>query len=350
MKLPVTSCLWVIIAASAWTGCRASPAPSRVGSADGTGSCRAVLEKDVQAFLSKRQPAYMSSRLKARAWLDELSVDPEELRTHGIKGKKKLVELLDGYVWMMRSPLPGEEKWLRERIEHVVAITRTDGYHDMADVDDLTFKQDATSYMRAAYLMDGLGLDTTFYREQMEKVKPRYDAHMSGRGPAQQMIFHLYYQHFGLAEPFPLDRAFEKGVIAGRPDPAGLERMDIYHLTHEIFMPFRYGEVRETDFFDESDVTYLTGALPVLVKRRIQARDPDLVAELVLCMEYLDLENHSAYLDGLGYLLENQNEDGSWGHYPDADRSFGEWASYHVYLHTTKLAASALINAWRCPD
>ena len=197
--------------------------------------------------------------------------------------------------------------------------------------------------------MDEVGIDTTFYRKQMAKVIDRYDSHMPKRGPAQQMIFHVYYGHFGFEEPFPLDAAFEKGIITARADPETMKRMQMYHLTHEIFMPFRYGEVRQSDFFDDGDVEYLAGTLPVLVRRRIDVGDPDLVAELVLCMEYLDLEDDTAYREGLGFLLESQKTDGSWGHYPDSDKKFGAWATYHIYLHTTKLALAALVNAYRCP-
>jgi hypothetical protein len=249
----------------------------------------------------------------------------------------------------MRDPPGGAEEALRGRIEEVVAPTRQASFHDMASIDDGQFREDATSYMRAAYLMDGLGMDTTGYVAEMRKVKPRFDEQMPGRGPAQQMIFHMYYEHFGFEEPFPLAGAFESGRIAARADPHTLGRMPIYHLTHEVFMPFRYGELRHSDFFSTDDLSYLRGALPVLVARRIEARDPDLVGELVLCMEYLDFEDDPAYRDGLGFLLGCQNGDGSWGSYPEAEARLGSYARYHVYLHTTKLALSALVAAFRCP-
>lgn len=331
------------------TACRACPSPSEQPAREQDANCRQSHPVHLRAHLERNEQGYLEARRDARSWLDNLTVDPEQLRTHGIKGKKKLVEILDAYVWMLRAPLAGEEPSLEKRVREVVEVTSYPDYHDMASVDDRQFKQDATSYMRAAYLMDELGLDTTYYRQQMKKVMDRYDAHLPRRGPAQKMIFHVYYEHFGFEEPFALDQAFEKGIITSRSDPQTMKRIEMYHLTHEIFMPFRYGEVRETDFFDDADIEYLARALPVLVKRRISSRDPDLVAELVLCMEYLDLENDPAYTEGIDFLLSSQNPDGSWGYYPKAEEVYGEWAVYHVYLHTTKLALSALINAWRCP-
>jgi hypothetical protein len=336
--------------ALAAAGCRCGPEQHRSGADERPQDCRSPLDPETRTLLERHESDYLEARRRATAWLDRLEVDPAELRARGIKGKKKLVELLDAYAWMSRCPLEGEREALERRVRSIVAVTDTEAYHDMGTIDDRQFKQDATSYMRAAYLMDELGLDTTFYREQIAKVKARYDGHMPRRGPAQRMIFHVYYQHFGLEEPFPLDAAFDEGVISRRPDPSTLGRMRIYHLAHEIFMPYRYGRVRQSDFFDPSDVDYLGRALPVLVRRRIGVHDPDLVAELVLCMEYLDLEADPAYREGLAFLLDSQSSDGSWGSYPRADRRFGRWATYHVYLHTTKLALSALINAWRCPE
>lgn len=338
-----------IVAVSLAAGCRACPPPEATGRTAPGRACRDGLGERTGAFLDASEDRYLEARAGGRSWLDTLHVDHVDLRSRGIKGKKKLVELLDAYVWLLRDPLRDERETLKTRAAEVVAPTRDPAWHDMASVDDLQFKQDATSYMRAAYLMDRLGMDTRGYVQEMVKVLPRLNAHMTTRGPSQQMIFHIYYEHFGFEEPFALDGAFEKGRIAARADPHTLERMPIYHLTHEIFMPYRYGEVRETDFFDPDDLDYLRTALPVLLRRRIAARDPDLVGELVLCMEYLDLENEPGYLEGLSFLLESQNDDGSWGRYPEADRRFGPYARYHIYLHTTKLALSALVNAFRCP-
>lgn len=102
-------------------------------------------------------------------WMDNLTVDPLELRGAGIKGKKKLVEQLESYYRLWQVATDDEKVKLIVRIRQVVAITYQDRYHDMATVSDLWFKQDATSYLRAAVLMERLGLDTRQYREEIKQ-------------------------------------------------------------------------------------------------------------------------------------------------------------------------------------
>jgi hypothetical protein len=329
------------------------PAPPRAAAGEPTGAaeidCRASLPPGTRRFFDERQQRYEDARGRARAWLDKLSVDHLELRRHDIKGKKKVVEHLDAYAWLLRDPLGAGDE-LQRRFAEVAALTRDPSFHDMAEVDESQFRQDATSYLRAAYLMDRRGLDVSWYLEEILRVLPRYNARMESRGATARMLFHIYYDHFGLEEPFPLAASYASGTIRSRPDPVTLKRMSTYRLTHEIFMPFRYGEVRDANFFDRGDLDYLAFALPVLLRRSIAGEDPDLAAELVLCMEYLDLVRDPAYREGIDYLLAVQNENGSWGDYPDAERDFGSLADYHVYLHTTKVALSALVNAFRCPE
>ena len=61
---------------------RTSPASSRI----------------IEAFLNLNQARYREALVRTRSWLDTLEVNPTDLRAHGIKGKKKLAELLDVYL------------------------------------------------------------------------------------------------------------------------------------------------------------------------------------------------------------------------------------------------------------
>src|SRR5215471_12113538 len=116
---------------------------------------------------------YRQSMKRAQTWLDTLRVDPADLRAHGIKGKKKLVELMDAYYSLWKVAPPEDRAPLLARIRDVVKVTYEPAYHDMLSTSDELFKEDATSYLRAAVLMDRLGLDTRLYRAEILKIQDR---------------------------------------------------------------------------------------------------------------------------------------------------------------------------------
>jgi hypothetical protein len=297
---------------------------------------------DLSRFLAANRPAYSDAMRRARAWLDALHVDPEELRSKGIKGKKKLVEQLEAYYRLWRvAPAPGKGPLL-ERIKKVVGVTYEDRYHDMGSISDAWFRQDATSYLRAPYLMDRLGLDTRRYRREIAKIQPRLDAQMSERGPNQQDTFHLYYQHFGLKEPFPLAGASRKGLIASRRDPATLSTIDLYDLTHEVYAQYDYGDRLDVDPFPAADRAYLRSALSSLAARYLGQHAIDPLAEIVECLHYLRLQGEPGYRDGVSFLLAGQNQDGSWGTYAQERALLGDYVRQGYQLHTTLVAILAL--------
>ncbi len=301
------------------------------------------------AFLEGNRAVYGEVLLRARHWLDNLRVDPIELRAAGIKGKKKLVELLDTYFRLWQIASGSEKTALLERIRRAAAVTSDPRYHDMKTVDDATFKEDATSYLRAAYLMDRLGLDTTRYRREIAAIKPRLDAQMARRGVHQRLAFHLYYRHFGLSEPFSLDRAAREGVIAGRRAPAAMSWNEAYDFTHEIFVPYEFGEKLDADPFTAADAAYIRSALETLIPQYIAKANPDLVGELVSCTRMVRLVERPVYRQGLTFLLESQNPDGSWGSVEWARGKYGEWAPQATLLHTTGVVVDALALAFHEP-
>lgn len=324
--------------------------PGAVGTA-GAAQATAVSPQaagSIGEYLDSRRARYQQAIQRARTWVDTLVVDPLELRQHNIKGKKKLAECLDFYLKLYSLAPPEEKGALLAEITKRVAITGEARYHDLAALNDLQFKEDATSYLRVAFLMDRLGLDTARYREEIKKVLPRLNAHMTTRGTDQRMAFHLYYQHFGLAEPFPLESAFQAGIIAARRDPAGFSnKMDVYSLTHEIFVPYQFGEKLDAQFFSADDKTYLRRALEYLAGQYIRLNDPDVVAELSSCMSYLQFTDLPVYREALSYLLDCQQADGKWGNYEAARPFYGDYVNQGFYLHTTLVAVDALATAFQ---
>ena len=302
----------------------------------------------IAAFLDLNQARYREALVRTRSWLDTLEVNPTDLRAHGIKGKKKLAELLDVYLRLYDLATADDKKALQERIRSITAMTAMPGYHDMACIDDKQFKEDSTSYLRAAFLMDRFGLDTKLYRQEILKVLPRLNTHMQYRGSDQRMAFHLYYKHFGLAEPFPLQAAYQTGVISARHDPAWFKqnKMEIYNLTHEIFVPYEFGEKLDADFFAEPDKAYLRPLLADLTTYGIGLDDADITAELTSCLRYLHCTDLPVYPASLQYLLKSQRPDGKWGNYEQHRGYYGDYVNQAFYLHTTLVVVDALTTAF----
>jgi hypothetical protein len=304
-----------------------------------------------KAFLTKNRDRYQRSIQRARSWLDGLTVDPAELRAAGIKGKKKLVELLDAYVRLHAIASPNEKRQIIERVKAVVAVTYTPEYHDMLTISDRHFKQDATSYLRAALLLEGLGLDTKMYRVEIAKVHQRLNGHMSKRGSHQKMAFHWYYSHFGLEEPFDLATGFNAGVIASRLSPyAYRSNLKVYQLTHEVFVPYEYGEKLDAEYFSREDLEYLRHALDRLTVYYIMKNDPDITAELISCLRFLRMTDLPVYREGLEYLLRSQQDDGKWGDYERYRKRYGDFVNHGYYLHTTTVTIDALSIAFNFPE
>jgi len=291
---------------------------------------------------------YEQAVKKARQWLDQLKVDPIELRAHGIKGKKKLAEILDTYFRLYSAANPQDKQNILTRVKSLTLVAVQTNYHDMLVINDLEFKQDATSYLRVAYLMERFGLDTKFYRAQIQKTHQRLNEHMASRGVDQRMAFHWYYEHFGLKEPFPLESAFQAGLIVSRKQVDWFKQnpMQSYDLTHEVFVPYKFGEDLGVDFFSPGDKTYLRGILADIIPWYIQHKEVDLLSEFILCAAYLKATDLPACRDGLNFLLESQNANGSWGQYEQYRLTMGNYVDQGLYLHTTMVALDALVMAF----
>jgi prenyltransferase beta subunit len=83
--------------------------------------------------------------------------------------------------------------------------------------------------------------------------------------------------------------------------------------------------------------------------RYIDRNDPDILGELVSCMRFLRFVDVPVYGRGLAYLLDAQNEDGSWGSYPKAEVTHGSYVRQGWLLHTTLVALDALTVAFHEP-
>lgn len=317
-------------------GCRGEPGGPALDQA-----CRQDGLRRTAELVRKNRERYLKARDLALAYLDRLAIDPIALRAEGLKGKKKLVELLDAYAALHRHARGPLRERIAGRFRRAAAVTGRPEYHDLAAADERQLHQDATSYLRALYLMDQMGLDTRAYRREVRKIKGRLDAHITTRGSHQRMAFAWYYRHLGLALPDGLDPS-ARSLIASRPNPYLIDRAKAYQLTHEIFVPFDYGGKLDAHPFDASTRAYLRHAIGVLTTVNMARRDVDLVGELLACMRYLGDHDQRVFRDGLHFMLSGQRPSGAFGDYERLRPRLGERVEVMLYLHTTSVAMDIL--------
>jgi hypothetical protein len=284
---------------------------------------------------------------KAVDWLETLDIDPIKLRYEvGIKGKKKFVEMLDSYLVLYQTSNDEVERSeYQEKVREISNITNNPDYHDMNVINDTQFRQDSTSYLRAWYIMTQFNLNTTYYEQEIEKALPRIDDHLSSRGINQKMVFVFYYQQLGYPINYKIEELFNFSVIRERNDINDLDELDLYFITHEVFV--LYDENMMLLLTDE-DLDYLNNIIPYFVNETISDNNIDLLSELVMIMTYLGLHELNNYKVALEYILANQNENGSFGNYEYAREYYSELGisvDVQLYLHTTEVTLRALNEA-----
>ena len=322
-------------------------------------SAPATAQRPPEAIKPRYQD-YLQAKQKARAWFDNLEVDSVELLKHRVKGKKKVAEILGVYMTRLNHTKdPQEIARINDRVKRIVEQTDTPEYHNMSTCGARELIQNSMSYFRVMWLMREFRLDISHYLEEVRTVKPRMDEHFKKRGPWQRAMFAEYYDRFGLEKPLILlsVTGMKKGVIARRlpterndpsktvpTRPVKWSKQDRYDLTHEVFVAFNYGLGRTQTRFDADDLAYTRKVLPVLVRRCIREKNPDLLAELLSCMTYLGWHSEPAYREGVNFLLDVQNATGTWGDYEQFRQEYGKYLDQHAYLHTTMVAMRALLE------
>jgi hypothetical protein len=315
------------------------------------------LEAPAAKTVNPSSPSWISPTLRktyenaithARKWLDMLEVDPIKLRRQGIKGKKKLAEILDAYLTLYEYTSNSEDRVnILHRVKELVAVTARPEYHNMKQIPSDEFNQDSTSYLRVCYLMDQFSLPTEDYRRQIQAILPELNAHMEQRGIWQRKVFAFYYDYFSLPKPPILQQESKvKGIIASRWPLSQYNRDLAYDLTHEVFNAYEYGRRKVSSEFNQEDRDYLRKTLIPLLDRSLAEGDVDLGAELISCLTYLGMSDEAIYQPAIFYLLQSQNKDGTWGHYEDIRAKIGNLVDPYLYLHTTLVVLQCLVEAF----
>jgi hypothetical protein len=298
------------------------------------------------AHPSPSDPRIGDALARARTWLDAMELDPKRERELGLGPYKMLVELMSPYARIAQTGSPSEAEGARGRITRLVEPSLAPGFMDLASATDEEFSRDSMSYLRAGYLLKRVGLPAEgHYRAGVGAIKARLDADFPKRGVWQKEAFAWYYEVYGLTPPAGSDVAGLRaaGLIGRRPDPRTLSPDDDYVLAHEVFIPYRYGELRDARPFDTAEKAYLRAALAAQANRWIMDQNPDLLAEMLQCMSYVGLEDEPVFADGISYLLAMQHADGSWGTPPKSPTGLGAAIEKEIYyLHPTETAFLAL--------
>jgi hypothetical protein len=303
---------------------------------------------------------------RARAFADGLNLNVAQLEAHDppIAGKKKLAELLDLYLLLLRreSSDTGRSVILA-RIDSLTSQVRTPGYQNLSQLGPDEFDASALSYLRVYVLLQRVHLFTQRDREQIEGVKNLLDASIARRGAWQREMFGEYYRRLGLELPPTLsdstdsDADLAQGsaadslagarfttVISRRIPFTQFNLQRAYALTHEVFVAFDYGQKKEQKRFDAGDLQYLRSVLVPLQQLTVKKKSLDLLAEVLSCRAYLGFTQDPSYQQAYALILASQNKNGSWGDYEQHRSVYGDTLEVEGYLHTTLVCVQALID------
>lgn len=336
-----------LAACALFTACVAGPALAQSRPAT-----RAVIDREATLRAARRAQSFLRALAP--------KIDPVRLRAeHRMKGKKFYVEYLTA--WSDIDQLSDEDgrKAIRSLLAPIVARTDGDAYHNLAGSSDQEFKEDVISYLNACVLCSGLGFDTTRYRREIDRIVPRIlsPTHLESRGIDNTMGIVYRLRQLGHEGGPSYRELFDrKGcVVRIHPDLTKLNlddplgRQPVYDMTHEIFYLSEFGRT-PLQCVSEKDLRYVRKIHAALIPIFIQKKDLDALAELVIDLNYLKMTDLPEYATGYRFLLEHQNDDGSWG-----DREhIGNMAKvilkanpkYLVdvgqYLHTTEVTLDGL--------
>lgn len=268
-----------------------------------------------------------------------------------MKGIKHFVESLD--LLLLARDWPGDPQLsslAQTRARQALAVTADPEYHRLDVVDDVRFRQDSMSYLRACWLAEQFGWDTADYRRKIQRVLPRIHRHLPTRGIDQRMGFALLLRQLGFPQTETIASIWPETLLARHAPLAWyLESGDRpYDLTHEIFAMSWRG-ARSVPFPSPADARYARGMVRELLQRCLASGNLDLAGELLVNLAELEDAGGDLARRTRAFLFAGQNPDGSFGVYdPTAVRRAKRNPSYDVRiggnLHTTMVVLWALIT------
>jgi hypothetical protein len=144
-----------------------------------------------------------------------------------------------------------------------------------------------------------------------------------------------------------MEGLFKYSEIRNGKPVENLTELEVYYITHEVFF------LHDDDLLEMltiDDLEYINKVLEFYVNFTINDNNVDLLAELLMIMTYLSLDDFVEFDQALEHMLDSQNENGSFGDYEYVRELFKEDGieidvDIYLYLHTTEVSVRALNDA-----
>jgi hypothetical protein len=301
---------------------------------------------------------------RARGFLESLAaeIDPVRLRAErGMKGKKFYVEYLWAWEALYQGAAPAGQAAIREFLAPIVERSTSAAYHNLDACPDTEFKEEIISYLSACVLQAKLGFETAPYRERVRALLPRILSrdHLAVRGVDNSMAIAHRLRQLGFDPGVGVCQLWARADCLSRthPDvsrlalPHGAGWPLVYKLTHEVFFLTDFGRT-PIQCAGAADLEYLRDIHAAMVPIGIAERNVDLLAELIMVLNYLDMTDLPQYGQARQFVLHQQNGDGSWGDPGFVARRVAArhgtnpnyLPSVGQHLHTTLVALQALLD------
>lgn len=308
------------------------------------------------AFIAENVKTHEQIAIRAHEWLRALTIDPRTLREkHGMKGKKHLVELLLGYHDLYTFfESTGNHKAKEEALadaRKALAVVADKTYHNLNEVDRALFSQDSLSYLYACHFSRFFGLDTTLYLAEINKILPRIYSHLITRGACQRIGFVQRLGALGLPATESIASLVAGTVIRQKKNITEMLKIDVYLMLHEISHITDDGR-RPTDLLNNDDLQYLRTLFQELLETLQSADGMDLLAEVIVAMQYLQMHDAPAWQRAVKYIVDHQNANGSFGSYEQQRQELAAAGKPYdvdigMYLHTTAVCLRAILQSDR---
>lgn len=251
----------------------------------------------------------------------------------------------NAYLWLDRHPASFEHDGPLAILEEIIAfyvlrnntedISQREDYFNeiqkrvdlIASTKDYTVThKEHTLFLTVTLIAEKIGINTPYFRKSIE------DALLSDPLLYSQHITNtiwniLYLERLGYEPQMDIDTAMKQSnlqqesekrvlfnLVSGQVNPLYLKPMIItaYFLTHEIFSLTDFGELPPPAIIADNKA-FFAELLDRSIQWTVAIAHVDLLAELIMCVKMLNLEDVPSLNQGIAFILSKQEENGTFG-------------------------------------